>query len=138
MSTDVSRQRDEATECRPGGPKGVPNKMSALLKDMILGALEEAGGEGGGQAYLVQQAKAQPVAFILGALDEAGGQTYLVGLAHKNPQAFAMLLAKVLPMQIARRPFAKIANSTTCGRRYSFPSARLGGLRFRSAGQQMN
>jgi hypothetical protein len=47
-----------------GRPKGVPNKMSAMLKDMILGALEEAGGEGGGQAYLVQQAKAQPVAFM--------------------------------------------------------------------------
>jgi hypothetical protein len=54
-----------------GRQKGTPNKTTKVLKDLILGAL-----------------------------DEAGGQTYLVGLAHKNPQAFAMLLAKVLPTQM--------------------------------------
>src|SRR6202034_1716476 len=30
------------------------------------------------------------------------------------------------PIELAPATIAKIANSTTCGRRYSFPSARLG------------
>jgi hypothetical protein len=47
-----------------GRKKGVPNKTTGLLKDMILAAMNEAGGKGGGQAYLVLQAKEQPVAFM--------------------------------------------------------------------------
>jgi len=53
-------------------PKGAKNKMTAALKDMILGAL-----------------------------DEAGGQEYLVEQARKNPAAFLTLLGKVLPLQVA-------------------------------------
>jgi len=55
-----------------GRPKGAKNKMTAALKDMILGAL-----------------------------DEAGGQEYLVEQARKNPAAFLTLLGKVLPLQVA-------------------------------------
>lgn len=44
----------------PGRPKGLQNKVTRALKDMILGALTDAGG----QQYLVQQAKANPVAFL--------------------------------------------------------------------------
>jgi hypothetical protein len=55
-----------------GRPKGAKNKMTAALKDMILGAL-----------------------------DEAGGQQYLVEQAHQNPAAFLTLLGKVLPLQVA-------------------------------------
>lgn len=51
--------------------KGIPNKVTAELKDMILQAL-----------------------------DEAGGVEYLVSVAKKNPQSFLMLVGKVLPMQI--------------------------------------
>ena len=47
-----------------GRPRGVPNKVSALLKDMILGAPDQAGGEGGGQAYLARQAEENPAAFM--------------------------------------------------------------------------
>jgi hypothetical protein len=46
--------------------------MSALLKDMILSAL-----------------------------DKAGGEEYLVEQAHKNPAAFMSLIAGVLPLQVA-------------------------------------
>jgi hypothetical protein len=55
----------------PGRPKGSTNKATKALKDMILSALDQAGGE----AYLLAQAK-------------------------KNPQAFMTLIGKVLPTTI--------------------------------------
>jgi hypothetical protein len=54
-----------------GRPKGSRNKMTRALKDMILQAL-----------------------------DDAGGQGYLAEQAHKNPAAFMTLLGKVLPLQM--------------------------------------
>ena len=44
----------------PGRPKGVPNKMTMALKDMILGALESVGG----QEYLAEQARSNPGPFL--------------------------------------------------------------------------
>jgi len=44
----------------PGKPKGATNKMTRQLKDMILGALDDAGG----QKYLAEQAIANPSAFL--------------------------------------------------------------------------
>jgi hypothetical protein len=38
---------------------------------------------------------------ILQALEDVGGEHYLVEQAHKNPAAFMTLLGKVLPMTIA-------------------------------------
>lgn len=43
-----------------GRVKGVPNKVTKQLKDMILGALDKSGGE----AYLVKQAGENPTAFL--------------------------------------------------------------------------
>jgi hypothetical protein len=54
-----------------GRQKGTPNKVNAALKDMILSAL-----------------------------DGAGGQAYLEEQAGKNPTAFLTLVGKVLPMQV--------------------------------------
>jgi hypothetical protein len=54
-----------------GRAKGTPNKNTKAVKDMIVQALHEAGGV----AYLVEQAK-------------------------KNPKAFLPLLARVLPLQL--------------------------------------
>jgi hypothetical protein len=54
-----------------GRKKGTPNKFSGELKEMVLNALSTAGGED----YLVQQAKA-------------------------NPTAFLTLVGKVLPLQV--------------------------------------
>ena len=56
----------------PGRPPGSPNKVTAALKDMILGAL-----------------------------DKAGGEEYLAALARENSSAFASLLGKVLPTTLA-------------------------------------
>lgn len=59
----------------PGRPKGSPNKTTALLKDAIIQAATNAGGDDGLEGYL--QAR---------ALD--------------SPKAFLSLLGKVLPMQV--------------------------------------
>ena len=55
-----------------GRPKGVPNKTTAALKDMILNAL-----------------------------DNKGGVAYLERQADENPTAFLSLVGKVLPMTVA-------------------------------------
>jgi len=54
-----------------GRPKGVPNKVTGALKDMILQALANAGGVD----YLKQQAE-------------------------DNPHAFMALVGRVLPLQV--------------------------------------
>ena len=60
---------------KTGRKKGTPNKTTALLKDAILKAAEQAGGEDGLVGYLKDQAEA-------------------------NPGPFMALLGKVLPMQV--------------------------------------
>src|SRR3954465_10678415 len=55
-----------------GRQAGTPNKMSGALREMILGAL-----------------------------DDAGGQQYLVTQARDNPAAFMTLLGKALPNTVA-------------------------------------
>jgi hypothetical protein len=59
-----------------GRTKGTPNKTTALLKDAILKAAEDAGDKDGLVGYLTRQAGA-------------------------NPTAFLALLGKVLPLQIS-------------------------------------
>lgn len=54
-----------------GRPKGVPNKTTKALKDMILQALDDSGGVG-----------------------------YLATQARDNPGAFLSLVGKVLPMTV--------------------------------------
>ncbi|MBU2836868.1 hypothetical protein HF673_14120 [Acidithiobacillus thiooxidans] len=44
----------------PGRPKGSPNKITGNVKSMILGALDDLGG----RIWLVEQAKADPRAFM--------------------------------------------------------------------------
>ena len=68
----ASNRGSKPGEHRGGRAKGTPNKHTAAIKDMILGALDKAGGE----KYLLRQAEANPVAFM-------------------------GLLGKVLPLQIA-------------------------------------
>lgn len=61
-----------------GRPKGSPNKTTALLKEAILAGAESVGDAG-----------------------EGGLEGYCKFLARDEPRAFAALLGKVLPMQIA-------------------------------------
>lgn len=71
----VSGKAKSLANLTGGSRKGVPNKTTALLKDAILQAAEQAGGKDGLVGYLKTQASA-------------------------NPQSFLPLLGKVLPMQI--------------------------------------
>ncbi|MGC2074710.1 MAG: hypothetical protein WA728_01455 [Xanthobacteraceae bacterium] len=68
--------RPKGTPKTGGRKKGTPNKISSALKEAILVAAEQAGGEQGIVGYLRVQALA-------------------------NPAAFMSLLGKVLPMTIA-------------------------------------
>jgi hypothetical protein len=61
---------------RGGRTKGTPNKTTALLKDALLQAAQNAGGKDGMVGYLTRQAE-------------------------ENPGPFLSLLGKVLPLQIA-------------------------------------
>jgi hypothetical protein len=62
-----------------GRPKGAANKVTRTLREMILGAL-----------------------------DDAGGQAYLAEQAHQNPAAFLTLLGRVLPREPLETPPAVI------------------------------
>lgn len=62
-----------------GRKKGVPNKLTGQVKEMILAAL-----------------------------DEAGGAQYLLTQAQTNPNAFLTLVGKVLPMTVAGDPNAPL------------------------------
>jgi len=67
------------TDCQPanrGRKKGMPNKTTTQLKEAILAAAEQAGGDGGLVNYLHEQAR-------------------------MNPGHFMTLLGKVLPLQVA-------------------------------------
>ena len=55
----------------PGRKRGVPNKMTTEVKQMILEAL-----------------------------DQAGGVAYLAAKAETHPQAFMALVGRVLPLQV--------------------------------------
>lgn len=71
-----------------GRPKGVPNKNSGLVKDMILQALDKAGGAD----YLAQQAIDNPGPFmtLVGKVlptqitGDGGGPISLVSISHKD------------------------------------------------------
>lgn len=78
-----------------GRKKGTPNKMTGALKEMILGALEEA-----------------------------GGQKYLLSCAKKNPAAFMVLLGKVLPTTLvgdANQPIVYKEKSSIGDYKKQFP-----------------
>lgn len=64
----------------PGRPKGVPNKTTTEVKQMILEAL--AG---------------------------AGGVEYLIRQADEKPAAFLALVGKVMPLQVVGDPDAPLA-----------------------------
>jgi hypothetical protein len=76
MSNTGQFTSDRQPANRGGRKKGAPNKVTTQLKEAILAAAEQAGGDGGLVKYLHEQAR-------------------------MNPGHFMTLLGKVLPMQVA-------------------------------------
>lgn len=68
----------------PGRPRGVPNKATAELRDMIRQAL-----------------------------DKAGGVKYLEWLSLKRPESFTTLLGKILPTKIEGSVALTVADLVT-------------------------
>lgn len=60
LSTQSGSTRILPPNAGKGRKVGTPNRIGSEVKDMILGALQAAGGE----AYLAQQATLNPVAFM--------------------------------------------------------------------------
>lgn len=77
MSKDKPKVGGNTGNAGKGRPKGSRNKTTALLKDAILKAAQNAGG------------------------GDDGLVNYLTVQATENPGPFMSLLGKVLPMQIA-------------------------------------
>lgn len=75
----VKQRKKKVMPVSPGRPKGSLNKTTALLKDAILKAAENAGNK----------------------IGDNGMVSYLENQASENPGPFMSLLGKVLPMQIA-------------------------------------
>jgi hypothetical protein len=71
LKTEKKRKVGDGTP-GPGRPKGVQNKTTKAVKEMVLAAL-----------------------------DQAGGIDYLVRQADENPTAFMTLVGKVLPLQLS-------------------------------------
>jgi hypothetical protein len=67
-----------------GSRKGIPNKITGELKQMILTAL-----------------------------DQAGGVEYLAEKAESHPQAFMALIGRVLPMTVSGDPDNPLAMGLT-------------------------
>lgn len=65
----------KGSEKTGGRKKGTQNRQTKALKDMILSALEKAGGKEGGEGYLLKQAQ-------------------------EDPKTFLALVGKVLPLQV--------------------------------------
>ena len=71
VNDSVTKPKRKPPAAGKGRPKGAVNKTTKALKEMILGAL-----------------------------DQAGGQQYLAEQAEENPTAFLTLIGKVLPMEL--------------------------------------
>lgn len=86
--TDKKSPKIGAGLAGPGRPKGMPNKTTAILKDAILQAAQNAGGKDGMVGYLTRQAE-------------------------ENPGPFMALLGKVMPMQLTGEDGGPIQASIT-------------------------
>ena len=78
-----------------GRKPGTPNKVSKLLKDAVLLAAEEVG-------YITYKHDKKGK-LVLSATGVDGLVGYLKYLAINEPRSFAILLGRVLPMQVAVR-----------------------------------
>lgn len=93
-----------------GRKKGTPNKLNATVKEMILGALDKAGG----QKWLEKQATENPVAFMT-LLGKVLPMT-LVGDKHADPIQVQPEYPKLDWEAVWRRAGLQIEESTYCAK----------------------
>ncbi len=84
MDTSETKITGRFGKGNPGKPKGAVTKVTKELKEMILQAL-----------------------------DNAGGVEYLTKRAEDSPAAFLSLIGKVLPMQVVGDPENPLQHSLT-------------------------
>ena len=80
MLDKVPKTAGKRPQPKGGSRKGKPNKATALIKEMIEGALQDAGG----RAYLARQADENPAAFM-GLLGKILPKDINVGGQSGNP-----------------------------------------------------
>ena len=68
LGEDTPKNRGNAGK---GRPKGIPNKSTAAIKEMLLASL-----------------------------DQAGGQQYFLRQAEENPNAYMALIGKIIPAEV--------------------------------------
>jgi hypothetical protein len=78
-----NRKNNTVDRSKTGRAKGTPNKVTKELREMILGAL-----------------------------DDAGGQSYLYKQALQEPKAFLALIAKVIPREVENKISGDIGINT--------------------------
>ena len=86
MASKLVQSSAKPPNAGKGRKAGVPNKFTGQLKDMILNAL-----------------------------DQAGGDKYLLAQAHDNPNAFLSLIGKVLPTTLAGHDGGKLTITVVTG-----------------------
>lgn len=88
MESEESTVEERRKRPKTGGrTAGTPNKVTKQLKDMILTAL-----------------------------DNAGGVKYLTAQAAENPKTFLLLLGRVLPLQVTGEDGAPVAMTISWAR----------------------
>ena len=90
-------KKGQPRPAKAGRKKGTPNKLTKGLKDAIISALERAGGE-----------------------------DWLLALAKSDRRAFAALIARVLPTEIAGAGGKRVDREHTVTVRYVDPPPRMG------------
>jgi hypothetical protein len=109
MSADIAEiQTDEKPSYLPGDgtpgpgrPAGLQNRTTRLLKDAIMAAADIAGDRltARDRAKLL---KAEKAGLEPPDIPDAKGLTrYCLWIAEKHPKSYAVLMAKVLPLQVS-------------------------------------
>ena len=101
MTAEVGRSSRRGNGSGKGRAKGTPNRITASVKEMVLSALNELGGE----RYLVEQGRA-------------------------NPQAFMTLIGRIIPSEIKASldsgpPIIRIINGIVMPEDWTNPNVEI-------------
>jgi len=78
----------------------LPTAIEGTLVDPVGGPVGKRRKRGGSRKGIPNKLTADVRALVITALERAGGVDYLVQQAHDNPPAFLALVAKIIPKEI--------------------------------------